>query len=97
MVGVAGLHSPTTAIVDFPGVTRMLAQLVEKAGGRVLTGSEVLELEEVPGGVAVTTLGPAGRAVQPYDEVVICAGLHVDRLARKVGGPAGAPDHAIPW
>ena len=86
VVGVAGLHSPTTAIVDFPGVTRMLAQLVEMAGGRVLTGSEVLELEEAPGGVAVTTLGPAGRAVQPYDEVVICAGLHVDRLARKVGG-----------
>ena len=86
VVGVAGLHSPTTAIVDFPGVTRMLARLVEMAGGRVLTCSEVVGLEEVTGGVAVTTRGPGGRAVRLYDEVVICAGLHVDRLARMVGG-----------
>lgn len=88
VAGVSGLYSPTTAIADFPGVTRMLAQLVEKAGGAVVTSSEVLDLEEVAGGVAVTTSGPPGRAVQVYDEVVICAGLHVDRLARKVGGAA---------
>ena len=86
VVGVSGLYSPTTAIVDFPGVTRVLAQLVEKAGGRVLTSSEVIGLEEAVGGVAVTTVSPSGRAVRLYDEVVICAGLHVDRLARMVGG-----------
>ena len=86
VVGVAGLHSPTTAIVDFPGVARMLARLVEVAGGQVLTSSEVVGLEETAGGVAVTTVGSTGRAVRRYDEVVICAGLHVDRLARMVGG-----------
>ena len=86
VVGVAGLHSPTTAIADFVGVTRVLAQLVEKTGGRVLLSTTVVDLHETPGGVEVVTEGPAGRSVEVYDEVVICAGLHVDRLARKVGG-----------
>ena len=86
VVGVAGLHSPTTAIADFPGVTRVMAQLVSRAGGRVLTSTEVVDLEEAPLGVVVTTEDPLGRTVEVYDEVVICAGLHADRLARKVGG-----------
>ena len=86
VVGVAGLHSPSTAIVDFPGVARMLARLVERAGGQVLTSSEVVGLEETAGGVAVTTVGSTGRAVRRYDEVVICAGLHVDQLTRMIGG-----------
>ena len=86
VVGVAGLHSPSTAIADFPGVTRMMARLVEEAGGRVLTSVKVIDLEEGGRGVAVTTDDPGGRTVETYDEVVICAGLHADRLARKVGG-----------
>lgn len=86
VVGVAGLHSPTTAIADYPGVTRVLAQLVEKAGGRVLLATTVVGLRESPRGVAVETDGPSGRSVEVYDRVVICAGLHVDRLARQVGG-----------
>jgi L-2-hydroxyglutarate oxidase LhgO len=86
VVGVAGLHSPSTAIADFPGVTRTMAKLVESAGGRVLTSTEVVDLEEAPLGVVVTTEGPEDRKVEVYDEVVICAGLQVDRLARKVGG-----------
>jgi L-2-hydroxyglutarate oxidase len=86
VVGVAGLHSPTTAIANFPGVTRVLGQLVEKAGGRVLLSTTVVDLRETPSGVEVDTSGPAGRSTETYDQVVICAGLHVDRLARKVGG-----------
>jgi L-2-hydroxyglutarate oxidase LhgO len=86
VVGVAGLHSPTTAIADFPGVTRVLGSLVEKAGGQVKLSTTVVDLRETPGGVEVSTSGPSGRAVEVYDQVVICAGLHVDRLARKVGG-----------
>ena len=32
--GVGGLHSPTTAIVDFPGVTRARRRCVEREGGQ---------------------------------------------------------------
>lgn len=88
--GVAGLHSPTTAIADFPGVTRKLAELVEQAGGRVRLSTEVVDLSETASGVVVTTRGPEGRHERTYDEVVLCAGLHADRLARLVGA-APAP------
>ncbi len=84
--GVAGLHSPTTAIADYPGVTQVLADLVVKEGGEVRLSTTVTDLRETASGVEVVTEGPEGRSVQVYDEVVICAGLHVDRLARKVGG-----------
>lgn len=86
VAGLAGLHSPTTAIADFPGVTRALARLVSEAGGEVRLSSEVVDLAEVPGGVEVTVEGPDGRSVETFDEVVLCAGLHVDRLARRAGG-----------
>jgi L-2-hydroxyglutarate oxidase LhgO len=84
--GVAGLHSPTTAIADFPGVTRVLAGLVEEGGGRVLLETRVLDLRATSQGVVVVTEGPDGRSAEIFDEVVVCAGLHVDRLARRVGG-----------
>lgn len=84
--GVGGLHSPTTAIADYPGVTRALAGLVEQAGGRVRLSTTVTDLRETPSGVDVHTEGSDGREVTRYDRVVVCAGLHVDRLARKAGG-----------
>lgn len=82
--GVAGLHSPTTAIVDFPGVTRRLAELAVQAGGEVRTGTEVTGLRETPTGVVVTTRGGGD---EEFDFAILCAGLHADRLARFVGAP----------
>src|SRR5205807_586968 len=49
--GVAALHSPETAIADFAGVARALAELVEAAGGRVRTGAAVARV--LPGSSAV--------------------------------------------
>lgn len=85
--GIAGLHSPTTAIADFPGVTHRLADLVARAGGRVRLATEVVDLKETVSGVAVATRGVDGPEVRTYDEVVLCAGLHADRLAGLVGAP----------
>ncbi|GGF40329.1 hydroxyglutarate oxidase [Ornithinimicrobium tianjinense] len=84
--GVAGLLSPTTAITDFPGVARRLAGLVEQGGGRVRTATEVTDLRERPGGVVVTSTSGGRTVEEEFDHVVICAGLHADRLARRVGG-----------
>lgn len=83
--GVAGLHSPTTAIADFPAVTRKLASLVEAGGGRVRTGSEVLDLRQTGTGVVVRTRHAAGSEEEEFGHVVVCAGLQADRLARKAG------------
>jgi (S)-2-hydroxyglutarate dehydrogenase len=85
--GVAALHSPSTAIADFPAVTRRLAELVEEGGGEVRTGTEVTGLREVPGGVRVSTRTADGaREEATFGHVVVCAGLQADRLARMVGG-----------
>jgi L-2-hydroxyglutarate oxidase len=83
--GVAGLHSPTTAIVDFVAVTRRLAADAEQRGAVVRTGFEVTGLREVGNEVVVT--GCRGEQAA-YDDVVVCAGLHADRLAALAGDEA---------
>jgi L-2-hydroxyglutarate oxidase len=87
--GVAAVHSPRTAVVDFARVAGRLAQDVEDAGGEVHTGRTVLALE--PAGeaalVGTGTTGPGFRAVsyRRYDAVVGCAGLGTDTLVRLAG------------
>lgn len=88
VAGVAGLHSPTTAIVDFVAVTRALARLVVERGGEVRLGTEVLDLRETPSGVVVRSRDADGEQEMVVDHVVVCAGLQADRLARHVGAPA---------
>lgn len=87
--GVAGLHSPTTAIVDFPGVTRALAAEVIDHGGEVRTGVEVVGLRERPGGVDVRIRQrDASLDTQRFELVVVCAGLQSDRVAALAGDEA---------
>ncbi len=49
--GVAALHSPTTAIVDYPAVARALREDVRDAGGSVRTGAEVTAVDDRGDGV----------------------------------------------
>ena len=79
--GVAALHSPHTAIVDFGEVTRHLAADAAAAGAAIRTGVEVRRITQNGGGVAVE----AGGDRLAFDELVICGGLHTDRLARLAG------------
>lgn len=83
--GVAALHSPTTAIVDYRAVTRKLSDLVVEAGGRIKTGVEVAGLRESTSGIVLTT---RKGEEEEFDFVILCTGLHSDRLARKVGADA---------
>jgi (S)-2-hydroxyglutarate dehydrogenase len=85
--GVAGLHSPTTAIVDFPGVTRAMAHQVGQQGGTIRTGVEVVAMREDRGEVVVTGRHRDGATEEKaFDLVVLCAGLHSDRVAAMAGG-----------
>jgi L-2-hydroxyglutarate oxidase len=52
--GVAGLHSPTTAIVDFAAVTRELAADAAAAGASVRRGARITGLTERSGEVLLT-------------------------------------------
>jgi L-2-hydroxyglutarate oxidase LhgO len=83
VAGVAALHSPTTAIVDYAEVTRQLAADAQKLGATVRTGFPVSDLRRTADGREVL-VGPDGEEVV-VDQVVLCAGLHVDRLAERAG------------
>lgn len=84
--GRAALHSPSTAITDFPAVARALADDVTEGGGRVLLGQEVVDLRPLRSGVELLVTSEGGTTRLAADRVVICGGLHVDRLARMAGG-----------
>jgi L-2-hydroxyglutarate oxidase LhgO len=81
VTGVAALHSPTTAIVDYRAVARAMASDIEAHGGRVRLGEAVTGVSRQGDGALVTT--PLGdyRA----DQVVLCAGLQSDTLAVAAG------------
>ncbi|WP_426246869.1 L-2-hydroxyglutarate oxidase [Nocardioides sp. LHG3406-4] len=85
--GVAGLHSPTTAIVDFPGVTRELARQVELRGGEVHCGVTVTDVDaDSTGGVVLRARTADGSTRdQRFDRAVLCVGLFSDRLAERAG------------
>lgn len=86
--GVAALHSPTTAITDFAAVTRVLARDLTAHGGTVRLGAEVTGIQDRGTEVLVTTRGGDGPVREAYERVVVCAGLHADRVARLAGQDA---------
>jgi (S)-2-hydroxyglutarate dehydrogenase len=79
--GIAALHSPHTAVVDFGEVTRRLAADAAAAGAEIRTGVPVRRITQHAGRVEVD----AGGERLAFDELVICGGLHTDRLARLAG------------
>lgn len=84
--GIAALHSPETAITDFRAVALALARELTDRGGTVRAGVEVARVQSGAGATATVELadGSGLRA----DRVVVCAGLHADRLARRSGEDA---------
>jgi len=83
--GTSGLHSPHTAIADFAAVTRSLARDLTDAGGTVRTSFEVTGLRQH--GRQTVVRGAHGEE-QAHDVVVVCAGLHADRVAALAGDDA---------
>jgi L-2-hydroxyglutarate oxidase len=79
--GVAALHVPSAAIVDFTEISASLADDVRGAGGAVELGREVHALRRGHERVVVETSG--GRLAARW--AVNCAGLHADVLAHRSG------------
>lgn len=94
---VAALRVETTGIVDYRGVCEVLAGLVRDGGGTIRLGTTFLgartrggrvhvRLTGTGGGAATGTDGRAGGEEQLVaDGLVVCGGLHADRLARASG------------
>lgn len=84
VAGVAAVHSPRTAVVDYAAITEAMAQDVRAAGGRILLQSEVTGIRIENARVRVITTG--GEHV--FDRVIAAAGLQSDLVARLVGADA---------
>jgi (S)-2-hydroxyglutarate dehydrogenase len=81
VVGLGALFVPNTGIVDYRLVSEALRQKVVALGGQVELGAEVDRLVEASGAVEVG----AGDRSWSAQQVVACAGLQADRVAR-LGG-----------
>jgi L-2-hydroxyglutarate oxidase len=82
--GVAAVHSPSTAAVDFVAMTEALAAEVTAGGGKVLLSTPVASIRETASGVRLT----AGGQQVTFDYVIVCAGLTGDQFARELGRAA---------
>jgi L-2-hydroxyglutarate oxidase LhgO len=81
VAGVAAVHSPHTAVVDYSSITEALAQDLRAGGGSIRLGHEVSGIRLEGGRVRITT--PVSEDV--FDRVVVCAGLQSDVVAALVG------------
>ncbi|HET7397713.1 MAG TPA: L-2-hydroxyglutarate oxidase [Intrasporangium sp.] len=82
--GRCGLHSPTTAIVDFGRVAGSMVDDAVSDGARLLTGFAVTGIDV---GRTTRITAASGDEVEA-DRVIIAAGLHADRLAALAGDTA---------
>ena len=80
--GLAALHSPATAITDFAAVAHAMAGDIEEAGGSILLSTPVTGIERRAGDIVVRSRGESHFV----DRLVICAGLHADRVAEPIDG-----------
>jgi (S)-2-hydroxyglutarate dehydrogenase len=83
---LAGIHVPSTGIVDFAGVCRKLAELIKSHGGELRLGTKVLAFHA---GGREGVLETSGGTLSA-GWIVNCAGLHSDRVAKLARANPGA-------
>jgi (S)-2-hydroxyglutarate dehydrogenase len=82
--GIAGLHSPSTGIADFPAVARAYARDVLDAGGVVATSCAVTDVK-----IKMRSLHLMhARGTTEAAHAIFCAGAWADRLAVAAGAEA---------
>ena len=79
--GIAGLHSPTTGIVDFAAVAHSYADDVRDAGGTVASTCDVSGVRAGARSLRITHSQGATEA----SHAIFCAGAWADRLAVAAG------------
>ncbi|BDM24067.1 L-2-hydroxyglutarate oxidase [Pseudomonas sp. NPDC089428] len=81
IVGKGALFLDATGIVDYTQVCNAMAKVIRQAGGEVHLSTSVRAIQEHADHVAIGTDSQTWRARQ----LVACAGLQSDRLARLAG------------
>ena len=83
--GVAGLHVPDTGIVDFSHVLESMAEDVIRAGGVIRCGERITQCHRDGNDISLITETTRHRS----RNIINCAGLHSDRVARICGVDPG--------
>lgn len=81
ITGLGALFVATTAIVDYAAVAAAMAKVVVELGGELRLGERVTAIDEDHRQVTVIA---GGRTIRARN-VVACAGLQADRIARLAG------------
>jgi len=79
--GVGALRVEETGMVDYPAMARTLVRLIEELGGEVICNAAVSAIREQAGTLEIEASG----RVHVTRQLVVCAGLQGDRLARMAG------------
>ncbi len=83
-IGVAALHSPTTAIVSYEAIAVQISKDIIARGGKIIFNAEVQALKNNEDGVQVT-FKDGSVYPETFDYAVSCTGLQSDRLASHSG------------
>jgi L-2-hydroxyglutarate oxidase len=79
--GVGAIRVPTTGITDYRMIAEALAKGIIEAGGEIAMGHAVTAIAETTDAVTVQAHDKRWQA----DNLVVCAGLQADRMARLAG------------
>ncbi len=82
--GVRAIHVPEAGVVDFAAVCRRLGELLRDAGHTVALGCELGRAEPLDTAGRIRLHTSHGKLVA--ERVVNAAGLHADRVARRLTG-----------
>lgn len=83
--GLRAVHVPEAGIVDYRHVCERLAEKIREAGGEILFQAQVTAVRHHADGV--TVVSSAGERTSR--QLVNCAGLHSDRVAKLTGAKPG--------
>ena len=79
--GLAAIHVPEEGIVDYAGVVEAMAAQIRAKGGEIVLGSKAERLKRAGGIWRVQT----SHETYETNQVVVCAGLHSDRMVSRSG------------
>ncbi len=77
-VGIKGIHSPSTGIIDYQDVCNACVNIIEQGGGEIQLNSKVADIIHDNNGIIIETT----QGNYHSKSVINCAGLYSDRIAK---------------
>ena len=78
-IGIKGIHSPSTGIIDYKDVCNVCVNIIEQNGAKIQLNSKVIDVVRDNDGNLIETSQGNFRS----KSVINCAGLYSDRIAKR--------------